>query len=738
MISVISTPDGEFPGNLICRPNGSFQVPFVASSGLYQFSVVADAREFNWEELYIKLDKFGNKGQRTGPWDFDIDDNKPLVPSYWVALNGRSIGLWFFQRISLADIEHQRFRGRMAFWMRDGGPAVLEFTPYRQMNLSWVAARLEPDPVDELQPGLCEKITRAHVAAMDWADPEFWCEQRQRLSSTHTIYRDPLRRAWNWLCKKNRQDVMDLPLLIAAANLEERPELVAHALQILDETVAREHWGNPNSDGYGYDGDIAAGRTMRILAWAYHALGNELGKARKSRFLEKLKLQGERFVELSLLNRDYWGGSVMQDHGRISMTAFGTAVLHLVGVLPEARQWLEYIVPRAQRGIAAMPRDGVIPQSSYGLPSLYLEEMTFYRDAMLTCCGHDIFDDGPFHEIVDFVSKTLHLETYKIIAPNYSLGEKQRLDGGHAFFNCMASKYKDGRAAYLQQVLLQQPDDTFPVKAHSATLWGFLSFDPAVAPIKELPKQPALNYFPDSGVIHYHDKKSHVTLTARCGPWLGYHAERVAKGPMDRMGGTPGAGHFSVLIKGQSLLTTPEAAYSLRSAICTCLLINGKGQYGDIGYPMSIPDYRYRGEEIEVVYWDESSGSGVARFNLQPAYPDELGVAIYTRELIFKAGDSIICHDYVVLDEPCQLSWLFQGKQANGITLEDEGKARFGSTPSLYLNPIPLGVGLLMSIHPTEVVWAYSSESNYTPFSHLRYDSTAPVAAAAVDFIFTW
>ena len=97
-------------------PNGTIRLDFEAPACLHQFSVVADARGMNWEELYVNLTLFGNKGQRTGPWDFNLlDGNKPLVPSYWVAIDGRRIGLWFFQRVSLEDIEHRRFRGRMAF-----------------------------------------------------------------------------------------------------------------------------------------------------------------------------------------------------------------------------------------------------------------------------------------------------------------------------------------------------------------------------------------------------------------------------------------------------------------------------------------------------------------------------------------------------------------------------------------------------------------------------------------------
>ena len=62
------------------QPDGSFILHFTAPAGLYQLSIVAEARDFNWEELYITLNLFHNTGQRTGPWDFNLlDQNKPLV-----------------------------------------------------------------------------------------------------------------------------------------------------------------------------------------------------------------------------------------------------------------------------------------------------------------------------------------------------------------------------------------------------------------------------------------------------------------------------------------------------------------------------------------------------------------------------------------------------------------------------------------------------------------------------------
>jgi hypothetical protein len=113
-----------------------------AEPGLYQLSVIIDASAFDWEKLYINLDRYGNTGQRTGPWDFDLtNDNAPLVPAFRVHLDGRYVGFWFFQRVSLEDMAHKRFRGNAAFWMQAGGEHRLTLGPYRSMQATWISAR---------------------------------------------------------------------------------------------------------------------------------------------------------------------------------------------------------------------------------------------------------------------------------------------------------------------------------------------------------------------------------------------------------------------------------------------------------------------------------------------------------------------------------------------------------------------------------------------------------------------
>lgn len=742
-IDVLSTI-GEARRLPLREDDGGLVLHFTGGAGLYQFSVIADAREFDWEQLYYPLHKYGNKGQRTGPWDFDLrHENKPLVPSYWVDVDGRRIGLWFFQRVSLEDIDHKRFRGKTAFRVPQAGEHELRLTPYQSVNIRWSSARIEVDPDDRLVPlpkGM--KDAPGNVAAAAWTDEVFRELQRHALETTHAFYRAALERSFDWAMRQERKYAEDIPLLVAAHCLEGRPAAIENALELLDHFLALPCWGNPNPEGYGHNGDMHAGMTFRALAMAYHMIGDGLGEVRRKRLLDKLALQGNAFLDQALLNRDYWGGSLLQDHGWVSMFAFGAGVLHLLGVLPEARTWAEYIIPRLDRSLAAMPRDGVIPRSSYYSLDYYTDEPTHYRDALRALSERDIFDEAPVREIVPYLKAVTDESdcTMQIVLH----GDKKKLSGGHAFLNAMALKYRDRDAARFHRLLAEQPEfESYHSRQRADffqdPLWGFMSYRPTVKPADaETGPRRHLLHFDDSGLVHYRDDALGVVLALRCAPTNGYHADPRADCPCDHLASVPADGHFALHVHGVPLLVTPDFGYRLHSFMRTCLLVDGEGQYGDVGYPMSIPDWQDRGSRVDSVRWDQATGAGVARLDLRLAYPDELGMAEYTREFVFTRERRIIVRDTVLFDGPHSLSWLFQGKRESGVALGDGMTSTFGTKPQVRIEPRSFGLDLQAAVTETDVVWAYSSTAGFKPFDHVRYDTTRPTESAVVEFHMTW
>ena len=722
-------------------PDGALTIEFDAEPGLYQLSVLADGRDFDWESLYCNLTAFHNHGQRTGPWDFNpIKQNRPVVPSYWVELDGERIGLWFFQRIRLDDLRDRKFRGRMAFWPRQAGRHALKLIPYAPFVIAWTAASLEPDPEDRLEP-LPNGLKPAGEACpwIAWRDEAFWRALRARMETGAAgIYREPLQNAIQWVLNNahGNDAIADFPLLLAAYRLEHASGAMERILGAIDASVALPAWGNPLPEGYGHNGDMSASIHCLGLTQALHMLGGELDDDRRGRMLDKLRVQGDRFVRLALLNRDYWGGSILQDHGWRSMFFFTAAALALHGVLPEADSWLRFALPRVRRSLGAMPRDGVLPPSSYHSLYLYLDPVMRFRDVWLAVSGQDILDQPQFRPIVSFVHALVQGPNQ--IVPNV---HDNPLIGAPDFFLAMASRHGDADALWIHDCILGTRQDSFyhatRVRGYyHQCIWGLAAFPdnpparrPAPAPRTEL------RWFRDSGVVHYRNDDERVALSLQTGPWCGHHAYHAARGPCDRLSMNVGPVLFSLYVDSRPVLVMPECGYQMRADLAPCMLVDGEGPYGDIGYPMSIPSWRDRGEAIEDVRWDAATGRGTVRIDLAPAY-EHLGVRMYVREVLVFPGRTLVFRDVVALGRPRTLRWLFHTQQATGIRLDEQHVAHFGEPAALHLAARAPGVELRASVQPTPVVWSYASAHNFAGYLNVAHETATPVGSLAADFVF--
>ena len=727
-------------------PNGTLGFSFAAPPGLFQFSGVIDAQQFDWDDLYTDLFDYGNSGQRTGPWDFKLGPSNALVPSYWVEVDGRRLGLWYFQRVSLDDLTARRFRGRFAFRLETGGGHAVTLAPYNHPEAKWLSAQLDPDPVDQLRPVPRALRPGPGDAVTAWGVPGFWDEQRTRLAYAPPAVPDSLTHALDWsLSRTPGEDPraanrLDIPLLAAAWGLSANADARDCAVSLVDEAVRLEHWGNPRPDGYGHNGDMGAALVMRAMAWAVQMLREELGEELRTRLLDKLRLQGDRFIDLALLNRDYWGGSILQDHGWRSMWTFGTAALNLYGVLPRAESWLEFLLPRLKRCTDAMPRDGYIPPSSYHSTYLYLEELSLCRWTLLALGGPDVYEWGPFEEIPRFVRSSLRRQDRECLTDTDT--GLVTLAGGLSFFSHMATTKGDAHSARLLSLLLakaEQPHhrENLGAQHHHSRFWFFFAGDFPQAPLPAAPDVPVrrLVYLADSALVHFRDDELDVALSLQCGPWCGYHAERHAPDPCDRMLMRVAAGDFRFALAGQDMVTHADTGYSLHTGAGSVLLIDYRGQVGDVNYPMSIPSQPHRGEEIRRVQWDEESGAGMVRLDLAAAYPEDAGLIRYWRDFLIRPGRELVVRDRLLLDRARQLSWLFQADERRGLSL-DGLTARLAGPPQMTIRPVADSMELGAAVRRTYQVYAYSSSRPV--FHHFRYDTRQPVADACIDFVMEW
>lgn len=724
-------------------------VRFHATPGLYQFTAIADAAAFDWESLYINLSVHGNKDRRTGPWDFDLtNDNRPLVPAFWVELNGKRLGLWFFQRISLCDMEAKLFRGRMAFCVEETGKQELRFTAYHENPLPWLLTRLEPDHEDRL---LAEATStcQAPLPARRWAQESFWQEKRELVQNeANDYYQKYLAPQLEFALAQENPDCKSIPLLLAAWRLNDDNAAFTALKQAVENTLTLPHWGNPREDGYSHDGDMHAANCLRNLAWVWCATEKTetFPRELRERILQKVSLQGERFFDQALLNRDYWGGSILQDHGWRSFFQFGDAALHLLGIIPQAQLWVRYALPRIERGLNAMPRDGVIPLSSYCLPNLYLDEVATYRDARLAYDGNDIYQQFPFDSIPKYLHAVLRPQDgiWLTSAANVG-GDKFDFFGGGLFFAQLAAEGHE-LAAKVGQLSLRK-EQLIPGNEAYQPSWrlnvvqtflGTNKDNPIWKTNTPLPAPPPVSYFADSGLVHYRDLANDITFALRCGPTNGYHAEATATGPCDQMMFTPDSGHFILARGNRPLLTTPDFGYCLRTAFRSCLLIDGQGQNADVGYPMSIPSQPYSGGRIDTVQWDEVHKTLRVRLDLARAYPRELGVNFYVREFTINR-DGLWVQDEILLNESRSLAWLFQSKREYGIETNSSNlTAHIGGDEGIQVQVVEAPTNLNLSVGETQIVWSYVSSSGYRPFDHLRYETPDKLRQARITFQFDW
>ena len=540
---------------------------------------------------------------------------------------------------------------------------------------------------------------------------------------------------------------VDLPLLVAAyylddrldGRLDDRSDALDKALSIIDDLVARPAWGRREEDGYSHNGDMGAAFSLQALAQAWHMLGDRLGDERRARMLEKLRLQGNIFLDLALINRDYWGGAIAQDHGFRSTLSFATAALCLYGVIPDAATWLAFVLPHLERILDAMPTDGVIPAASHYGTWLYLEPLLRFREVSVALGGEDILDRPVFPKIVSFLETTIRPEDGRMRVVGG--GDLKPAIWALPFLNVMASKGAAGADRFAR--VLRGTRDPHAYKHHQVQLarterlWDLLTYDPAA--MAEPPAGPRrrLAHFEDMGFVHYTDDRTGLTLCLTCGPWAGYNAYPKVRPETDRLSGAPSQGHFVLYMDGEPRLVTPDAGYRLYSFLRSCMLVDGKGQRGDVGYPMSIPSYEHRGSRVVTTRWDPESGDGFVRLDLTPAYPEELDMLFYRRDFIIRGRGELVVRDHVAFGTPRRPSWLFQASRAEGMAMEGGLRCRVGERPCLRIEPRASGVTLEASVQETEVVWSYCSAAGYVPFDHVRYDAVEPALEACVDFVFT-
>ncbi len=704
-------------------PNGRLKISTYLCAGLHALIVDADASAFDWEELYITFNCYGNRNQRTGPWDFnELDENRPVAPAYWVWLNGRKLGLWYFNRLSSTQIAERRFKGELGFLLDADGPCELEFQPYRRFKIQWDNVSLTPEPHDRMEPQPCLPLAQALL-------PE---------TMPHNRFTPGFLNGVEFFKKQlhsERNSGFQLPSLAAAWHWRRDTEALEALRKVIRIYLDLPAWGNPREDGYGYNGDMAAATPLFGIAAALRWAGPALDDWRPE-ILARLEKQGDILLEMTLLHRGYWGGCMLQDHGIVTMNWFACAAYLLSDILPASRRWLAFTVPRVLRSLDAIPADGIIPETSYRRLWIYADKFPLFRELHQLAGGEDIYARAAIRAIPSALC-ALHLAETGQFAFPFTYGDLYRNIGGHAFLDRMAS-LGDPDARFLLETLMDPTSFTPPQDGYGRWhyekewLWALL-FHREETPLPPLEETRICRSRSKSGPLVAHwfkDTGAGVVrtgaslLVAHCGPPIAHSSLGKLSCCNDRLISSHLSGNFIYLHGGRLVFCTAEGGYRQESATGNLLLLDGHGQRGDIGIPMSYPDAVYYGEAMQSV----EAASGIT-MDLAPAYE---ATHHYHRNVRLDEQGRLHLLDRVEAVAGTHLQWRFQTSLHNGWRELTADTWELEVEKFLYRVSFEVeGAPANARLGETLSVWGYVSASGNVGCHHLAVEarsSGAPVA----------
>lgn len=710
------------------------QCPKLAA-GLYRVSCIWDAKDFDWDRLWFPMHEFENKGQITGPWDFDFERIEPTVPAWWLSVNGERVGLVACARPSPATIAKKRMTLGFCFEMASAGQGKLTLEPFNDTaGMTPLEIKIEPEPYDSFE---AVTFTQQEPMAKAQRASNHWKQCADKAHAMGPQVQKLVNTCMNVAVKNHTQSPMACPLALAYLGYGKEDAKEA-LLAMVRHYVGLEHWGNQAPAGYGHNCDMGVAEILQSLSMAYHWFHPELqAQGLAEPLLKKIQIQLKRFFNGVLCWADFWGGSLSQDHGHRSLSCFGVAAIHMLDLLPEAAVYASFAVHRMNQALALILPDGGIPFSSYTKIHLYMDDMSIWRDVLLHATGQEVYETLGIEKTVDFVISRLDANTSEIMAAN-PRGDRLNYYAGWGFLSAMAERSIPGAHALVDQLIKVTAAKTKdPAGKPCATIGWMLTHLPVVPaddPVHTLPTPKVWDVRPVQGQMSYRPANQTcvcVQLPSKL------QAHKDLHNPCDRNTAMPFEGHFTVHLAGHCLVQTAEGGYQMRSDLSNVLLIDGKGGWEDQNYAMGIPGITLRDVAIATHRFDTQSQQGYMRLNLAAMHDRDLGVVRYTRELFFSPV-GMRCQDVVTLTQPRQLSWHFQSYANRQIKQVEPNAWQISHAAANLRIKASATQPLVSGVHPTEVVWSYQNENDDQPFQHVRYATREPVSQLACAFDLSW
>ncbi len=525
----------------------------------------------------------------------------------------------------------------------------------------------------------------------------------------------PKRAGWTW-----RMENQAIPCLLAnSPDATERFEAIRrHILTI----CTYDKW---LPDGWSHatpDLDLDAAYMIHGTAVAYDWLYNWFTEEERRIIREKLTYQARLMFEASFMERMYWARTVQQNHYWFDNYAIGVAGAALYGEVPEAEVWMAWSWDRLQGTLKTFAQDGGFHEGpaywNFSMGSLFrwidLYEHTTgqtiaYADTWLRKTGY-----FPIHYVYP------DLRSGAAIEDTFRPGVVPALET--LFW--LAGRNGDARLFRIAELIHADRQNT-----HWWTLKALAGDTRASAgTLDEL--MPKLAYYRDVEAYFARTSwRTDATMFALGARPLGGHTLARLIEAYPWIGGVghnhPAQNSFVLYGSGKELLIDPGYTLKKLTANHNTVLVDGQGQYGDgERWPRWYPGWSYIGyASTEFPY---------VRGEAASAYPRELGLKRFTRQMLMLDGKRVLVADHLEAGRPRRFTWLLHFDEDADVL--PSGQGRFAATyegASLRID-ILTPDGMASQFERYEPTWNNIARPDYHPRVARLKLTTGPVTATPI------
>lgn len=478
-------------------------------------------------------------------------------------------------------------------------------------------------------------------------------------------------------------------------------------------------------DGWSHstpDLDLDAAYMIHGTAVAYDWLYNWFTAEERQVIREKLAYHARLMFEASLLERMYWSRTVQQNHYWFDNYAIGVAGAALYGEVPEAEVWLAWSWDRLQGTLKTFAQDGGFHEGpaywNFSMGSLFrwidLYEHTTgqpipYADTWLRKTGY-----FPIHYVYP------DLRSGAAIEDTFRPGVVPALET----LLWLAARNRDLRLFRIAELIHEGKRST-----HWWTLRALAGdIGSTAGTLDEL--MPKLAYYRDVEAYFARTSwRTDATMFALGSRPLGGHTLARLIEAYPWIGGVghnhPAQNSFVLYGSGKELLIDPGYTLKKLTANHNTVLVDGQGQYGDgERWPRWYPGWSYIGyASTEFPY---------VRGEAASAYPPELGLERFTRQMLMLDNRRVLIADHLEADRPRRFTWLLHFDEDAEVV--SGGNGRFSATyggASLQIDVLTPD-DMASHIDRYEPAWNNIARPDYHPQVGRLQLTTAPVRVTPI------